>query len=77
MFWNILVLFAFILVGGFGAFLMLEFAAMRSTTDEVNTLSWYIKRWRRRSNVVRSVILAGGLTGAYIWLMGHLVMEWW
>lgn len=73
-FWLVLGLFGFILIGGFLAFLSVEFIAMKSTVDQINTLSWYIKRWRRKK-WYRSFILFGAIAGAASWLILHLVFE--
>lgn len=73
----VLLLFFFILVGGFLAFLVLEFLAMEVEDDEIHTLSTYIKRARRRGGIFGSFVLSCIIVIPAAWLFGHLVLEWW
>jgi hypothetical protein len=73
----VLVLFALVLIGGFVVFLAIEALALSSKTDNIFTLSTYIKRWRRRRGWFGSYLLGIFIWGSALWLFGHLVMEWW
>ena len=73
----VLLLFAFVLVGGFVVFLLLEAYASSDQDDQFHTLSYYIKRLRRRLGVAGAVVLAAIILLPALWLLGHLVFEWW
>lgn len=72
-----ILLFAFVLVGGFCAFLLMEFVAIARKDDDLHTLSTYIKRTRRRLGIAGKVLLTTIIVSPAVWLWGHLVQEWW
>lgn len=73
----VLLLFFLVLVGGFAVFLTLEMYALANRQDDFYTLSTYIKRARRRTGILGSIVLTLIIFTPACWLWGHLVMEWW
>jgi hypothetical protein len=72
-----LLAFLLVLLGGFSTFLCLELIAMRNYEDNLHTLSHYIIRLRRRAGRVGSFVLTLVIASVAVWLVGHLVLEWW
>lgn len=73
----VLALFALVLVGGFATFLALELYALSNREDNFHTLSTYIKRLRRRTGLIGSLVLSLIILVPAAWLYGHLVLELW
>lgn len=69
--------FGLVLVGGLVTFVVLEAVAMSDDDDELDTLSTYIKRARRRTRLAGSIVLSLAIWLPAVWLFGHLVLERW
>jgi len=67
-----LLLFVGLLVGGLLLFLLMEWIASLSTKDKLNTLSWYLKKARRRLRFYGYLILFAACFTPPTWLFLHL-----